>query len=342
MAVAQLTPGPHPRSLPLPRRAKPASKLSRSMQDRPKESQRKNDMRYFRFLPLLCALLLQYAFAQQKPSTASATQADSAGVAPPGTAVQNEADPLLDLPPLPKGQVSLVGGKVVGVDRVRNKVTVEAFGGKKMKFGFDERTHIYRDGRETTEVGIRKGDRVYVDAQLVGSTAFARNIRVMEKSGPADAQGQIVRYDASRGAIVLRDALSSEPATFRLSPDTVVRGKASSVSELREGALVSVTFTPDSGKEGIAREITVIARPGETFTFAGDVMHLDMRSGIIVVRNRSDGKSYEIQFDPASQGSSNLAVGSEVTVAAEFNGTGYRARNVTLAQSAGSTDSTNK
>ncbi len=311
------------------------------MQDRP-------EMRYFRLLPLVCALLLQCAFAQQNPSPASVSRANSAVAPPaspaaeqPGTPVDNEADPLLDLPPLPHGQVSLVGGKVVGIDRVRDKVTVEAFGAKKkMKFAFDERTHIYHDGRETTQLGIHKGDRVYVDAQLVGSTAFARNIRVVEKTGPADAQGQIVKYDPSDGDLVLRDSLSSEPATFRLSPDTVVHGKASSVADLREGALVSLTFAPGSGKGGVAREITVIASPGETFTFAGSIMHLDMSSGILAVQNRNDGKTYEIRFDPAGKGATNLGVGSNVTVEAEFNGTDYRARNVTLVQAEDSINST--
>ena len=40
-------------------------------------------------------------------------------------------DSLLDVPPLPKGQVSLVGGIVTGIDRVRNKLTVRVFAGKK-------------------------------------------------------------------------------------------------------------------------------------------------------------------------------------------------------------------
>jgi hypothetical protein len=245
-----------------------------------------------------------------------------------GTAVENEADPLLDLPPLPNTQVTLVGGKVTGIDRVRDKVTVQAFGGKKMKIAFDERTHIYRDGVETTQLGIRKGDRVYVDTQLVGSSVFARNIRVENKSAPADAQGQIVSYDASRGTMVLRDSLSSEPVTFRVAPSTVVSGKANSVGELREGALVKVKFAPDSAKSGVAEEITVTARPGETFTFAGRVTYLDMRSGTLAVLNQSDHKSYEIHFDPMRGNLDTLSVGSEVAINAVFDGKQYSASNL--------------
>src|SRR5512146_1605066 len=163
--------------------------------------------------------------AQQAPLTSDqAIASPSTTAAPNAKAAENEADPLMDLPPLPKDDISLVGGKVVGIDRVRNHLAVEVFGGKKMKFAFDERTHIYRDGVETTQLGIRKGDRVYVDAQLVGTTVFARNIRIGNAPIPADAQGQIEGYDPNRGVLVLRDSLSSEPVSFRVSPSTVVRG----------------------------------------------------------------------------------------------------------------------
>jgi hypothetical protein len=293
-------------------------------------------MRHFKFLALACALLLGCAFAQQNPSQSQANAAiatpASTAAATQGTAVENDADPLLDLPPLPKDKISLIGGKVTGLDRVRNKITVEAFGGKKMKLAFDERTHIYRDGVETTQLGIRKGDRVYVDTQLVGSTVFARNIRVENKMGPADAQGQIVSYDAGRGTMVLKDSLSSEPIRFRVMPNTVVSGKSSSLSQLREGALVNVSFAPDSGTSGLAQQITVTALPGETFTFTGRVMHLDMRSGTMAVQNQTDGKTYEIRFDSARADLENLVVGSIVTVNAEFDGKTYTAQNVEVKQ----------
>ena len=37
-----------------------------------------------------------------------------------------------------------------------------------MKKAYDKRTHVYRDGVETTQLGIRKGDRAYVDTMLDG------------------------------------------------------------------------------------------------------------------------------------------------------------------------------
>src|SRR5262249_51616637 len=100
----------------------------------------------------------------------------------------NIGDPLLDVPPLPKGNVTVVGGTVEKVDQIRNKMVVEPFGGgDKLKVTFDERTHIFRDGTETTQMGIHKGDRVYVDTMLDGARVFARNIRVQSQVGAADA-----------------------------------------------------------------------------------------------------------------------------------------------------------
>ena len=292
-------------------------------------------MRHLSFVLLGFALLACFAFAQQisaqdaQPASTHAVGAPSASLpAQSGSAVENEADPLLDLPPLPETTVSLVGGKVTGIDRVRNKLTVQAFHGKKMKFAFDERTHFYRDGAETTQLGIKKGDRVYVDTQLVGSTVFARNIRVNNQTGPADAQGQIEAYDPERGTMMVRDTLSSQAVVFRVTSKTSVRGKATSIAELQRGALVNVKFVPGTGDHGLAREITVTARPGEMTTFAGRVTYLDLRSGILAVQNLSDNKKYEIKFDPSNVTIGNLGVGSEVTISAVFDGSGYTARDL--------------
>src|SRR5205085_9972973 len=94
---------------------------------------------------------------------------------PEGDALNSPGDPLLDVPPLPKGKVTLVGGNVLKIDPIRNRLQVQPFGAKdKMKISFDERTRVFRDGRETTQASIRKGDRVYLDTMLVGPQVFAR------------------------------------------------------------------------------------------------------------------------------------------------------------------------
>src|SRR5438270_8602345 len=172
------------------------------------------------------------------------------------------ADLTSDLPPLPSGHITLVGGTVDHVDQVRDRISIRPYGGKKMEVYFDERTHIYRNGAPATQLGIHKGDRVYVDTQLVASKVFARNIRVETNTVSADARGQVLKYDVGSGQMTLMDDLSSQPVTFRVSPSTVVRNeKGSGDSEVRPGSLVAVKFSPGQGR-GLAPPISVIAAPG--------------------------------------------------------------------------------
>ena len=103
------------------------------------------------------------------------------------------ADPLLQPPPLPPNKSTLIGGIAKKIDRIRNKVVIAPYGSSKtITVNFDERSHIYRDSRETTILGIQKGDRVYVDSMLIGPRVFARNLRVVTTTAPAEASGQIV------------------------------------------------------------------------------------------------------------------------------------------------------
>ncbi len=300
-----------------------------------------------RFLPVLSVVLLAAALpvsaqsestpaAQPTPSAPAAQAASNDGAAPssPTAAPTIEADDLLKPPPLPPGKPSLIGGIVTKIDKVKETVVVRAFGGQNVRIFFDERTHIYRDGIETTMLGIRKGDRVYVDTLLDSRNIFAKNIRVQSEAQPADARGQIVAYDAKAGRMEMRDELSSQPVTFSVSGDTVVRhgSEKASLADLQPGSLIDVHFSPERAGRGIAREITIYATPGSEFVFAGKVTHLDMRRGILAVQNQTDNKSYEVLFDPASGHYENLGVGSEIMAKAVFDGARYTARAITVTQ----------
>src|SRR5690348_14519362 len=87
------------------------------------------------------------------PSTASTSSTTRSNATAKRNAIPmpDGHDPLLDLPALPKGSVTLLGGTVKSIDQVRDHLTVEPFGGKSEKIAFDERTHFYRDGGETTQ-----------------------------------------------------------------------------------------------------------------------------------------------------------------------------------------------
>jgi hypothetical protein len=282
-------------------------------------------MRYgwFFFAVVILALPLAEAKGQSKATTSSA----AASSAQPGA---SGYDPLLDLPPLPQGKTTLVGGTVHSIDQIRNRLSVQPFGGQTMKIFFDERTHIYRDGVPSTQLVIRKGERVYVDTMLDGAKVFARNIRVVTGKQAADARGQITRNDAASGRITVQDELSAQPVSFRVTPATVVKegSGSSTLAQLQPGSLVTVKFSPERGNHDVAQEISVIAAPGSVFTFYGRITYLNMSTRTVAVANESDKKTYDIKFTPTAVDPQMLGEGKLVLVKARFNGSGYTADNI--------------
>ncbi|ABF40281.1 hypothetical protein Acid345_1279 [Candidatus Koribacter versatilis Ellin345] len=254
------------------------------------------------------------------------------------TGVTGAPDPLLDVPPLPKGKPTLIGGVATKVDRIHSRVTVEPYGAKnKMPIYIDERSHIYRNGVETTIQSIKKGDRVYFDTMLDGANVFAKNVRVISETGAAEVRGRITSYDAARGVIQLQDALSSKPVSFRISNQTQVKAQqgTASMGDIAKGALVDVVFAPDKANRGIAKEVTLLAKPGASYTFAGVITNVNLRDGVVSVENQTDGKVYDIEFDGHSKSErSGLKIGNSVNIAATFDGENYRATNVTVTEAA--------
>jgi len=248
-------------------------------------------------------------------------------------------DPVLDPPPLPEGITTLAGGVISGVDRVRNHMTIKVFGGGKWTVAFDERTHIFRNGAETTWAALKKGERVYVDTMLDSDHhgILARNIRVGVAELPADAEGQVVEVDARRGTVDLRDRINASTVHFAIDKDTriVQGGHAGGLQDVQQGSLVHVSFAPRSANRGLAREIAIIATPGSAFTFLGKVTYLDMHRGLLAIQNATDERNYEIHFVSSQIADARkLAVGMQVKIVALFEATQYRAQAVTLTQTA--------
>ena len=242
-------------------------------------------------------------------------------------------DPLLSVPPMPKGKTTLIGGQVHTIDQIRNRMDLDSFGGGHLRVHVDESTHFYRDGVATTQLAVRKGDRVYADTMLDNTRVFARNVRVNTGVTAANASGQIERFDAKSGSLTLRDQIAARPVTFMVDQNTsLIAEKNSGVNsvtrnDLRPGALIAVKFAP-SGNRGIAREISVLALPGSVFTFVGRVTNLDMR-GLVSVDNQSDQKNYDIRFNPVqARPNKSIAVGSSVIVKATFDGRNYEAQSI--------------
>jgi hypothetical protein len=224
----------------------------------------------------------------------------------------------------------LIGGKVSKIDGVHNKLGVSIFGGGQWEMAFDERTHFYRDGVETTFGNIKKGDRVYVDTMLDGHWILARSVRVVTQTGPPDARGQVIAVDEHKMVIV--DELLTEPLQFRVTDATRVErnGQSAQLADVRPGSQIAVHFSPEKANRDVAQKIAIVAAPGEIFTFAGKVTHLDLHLGTLAVENRTDSRTYDISFDPEVGIPPNLMIGSEVTIAAAFDGHHYKANRINV------------
>jgi len=82
------------------------------------------------------------------------------------------------VPPVPKGEVSLLSGTVQSVDHVRDSLVLKAFQGRRMSLLFDERTQVSRDGSAASVDDIQPGQQASVDSTLDGTDVFARKIRI--------------------------------------------------------------------------------------------------------------------------------------------------------------------
>jgi hypothetical protein len=210
---------------------------------------------------------------------------------------------------------------------------VQVFGGGKMKIAFDTRTHIFHDGAKASVSDLRQGDRVYVETILDGSTVFARTIRLKSSTTAGESQGIITSYRADKGELEMRDSLSPQTVKIRVTPQTqiVEGGHAASSSKLAAGTLIAVKFGPRKDGGEVAREVSVLAEQGGSFTFAGRVVNVDLRLGLLVLASSVDHKTYEISLDPSMAGvDENLRPPADVTVLTRFEGNHYVARSITV------------
>src|SRR5437879_7945481 len=72
-------------------------------------------------------------------------------------------DETSDFPPLPKGTVSLIGGTVMKLDPIRDRIVLRAFGGRDVNLSFDVRTKVLRQETAVSTREIRPGTRIYAD-----------------------------------------------------------------------------------------------------------------------------------------------------------------------------------
>jgi hypothetical protein len=245
--------------------------------------------------------------------------AQEATIVPPDTL-------LPELPSMPRGKTTLIGGSLTRLDRIHDQLAIDVFGGQKMKVLFDERTHVYRDGERASQRDLQPGQKLYLDTMLDGSKIFARNIRIVTRSSLGNSQGQVLDFNAEKGILEIRDRLSPEPLKVHVAPGTqILRDGQPAAASLVPGALIALEFQPGDQKHREVRQIQILATPGSSFTFSGQITFLDVHTGVLVLVDPRDQKRYEVSFDPDRLSAAGLKEGAEVTVSASFDGAHYLA-----------------
>jgi hypothetical protein len=277
-------------------------------------------------------MLSSVAFGQSSvPAPAPAPDAIPApAVAPPSKA----------LPPDPAGPSTVIGGVLRNVDPVRDQISLRVFGGKQtMKIFYDERTQVYRNGQRISVLDLKPEENASVETALDGDNVFAVRIHMLSEQPEGECNGQVLSYDSRDGELSVNSALSPQPIRIRIPTGTPVArvGQNDFVSgqrgidDLTRGALVDIKFQPGQNGIGVASRIEVLATPGSTFVFSGNVSYLDVPGGQLVIVDPGDSQSYRFAFSAELLALvRQIHEGSHVRVAADFDGTRYRATQITI------------
>jgi len=282
------------------------------------------------FLLSLCALTFSpWGFGQSQSGFTGNPLPPSAPPSTTNSAAEPQGhDPLLDLPELPHARITLMGGRVLSMDEVMNRMVFQPFGTtQKLQVHFDTRTRFYLDGKQITEREVKQGQRIYLDTMLNGDRVFAKTMWIRTTAGSGIGRGQISAYNGERKILTVRDELSNQAVKLQLTPSTVIRkgNQLASVNDLAPGSLVTMDFGPQRE----LRAVSIVAAPGSTFAFAGRVSYVDMSQKLIAIDNRSDGKKYDVNMDAISASIlRQIREGQEVSVSTVFDGNRYEARSI--------------
>src|ERR1022692_1149889 len=258
------------------------------------------------------------------PARSHATSDDAGPQPTAGTADSLSADVK------PGGKVGLVRGVLKRLDPIHDQLLIHAFGGGDIRIAFDARTRLFNENKRTRLTSIPVGSVVSVDTVIADGKLFARVVR----TGPSSAvalNGQVVRYDAAKSLLTLRDPASPQGVSLLITPSTTVvnRGQPASPQALSPGTLVRVWFSP---APNVANNVEIVAERGNSFTFEGRVVAVDLRARVLALSNDSDQSVRELAIGSLDTTSLRLLrEGADVSIQAEFDGDRYNVRTVTVA-----------
>ncbi|HEX5432032.1 MAG TPA: hypothetical protein VFW83_08705 [Bryobacteraceae bacterium] len=247
-----------------------------------------------------------------------------------------------DLPPMPAfptGETTILGGAIRNVDPVLDRFTLDIYGERPMTIEFDERTKVFRDGVSMPLGKLGPADHASIQTALDGTHVLAESIHILSRAPRGELQGVVRSYDRQSGKLEVDSDLSPNSLKFFLPVNTPIARVGqpeftsvhSGATDLRRGSLIAISFAPDLHGRAVVQHITVMAVPGSSFLFGGNVSFLDLASGSLVLVDSRDGKSYRIYFDFSRfPSASKLHVGDNVTVDANYEGTRYVATTITV------------
>jgi hypothetical protein len=253
--------------------------------------------------------------------------------------VKSEAAPvdLADIPQLPRGKTTIFGGALRNYDPVRDQFTLDVRGQRPMRILFDERTKVFRDG---SRIGLRElGPEAHasVETTLDGDKVFAVSIHILSQQAEGQYDGRVVSYNPSTGVLTIDASASRDPLRVVISSNThfsrtgqrEFASIASGPSDLAPGSLVSIRFRAQGPDQAVASSVSVLAVPGSQFSFSGNVASVDLHSGLLVLVDPNDQKTYQISFSSAHlQECRNLHVGDHVMVTATYSRIGFMASTI--------------
>ncbi len=276
----------------------------------------------------MLTLIAVSAQAQAAPPAPSPT---SPSVTVDDSAPQSPRADGLSPAELSGNKVGLVRGIVKRTDAVHDLLVVRAFGGRDIRIAFDPRTQLLPENTQMRLTSIPAGSIVSVDTVIDNGKLFARAVRTGPSGSTAvELNGRVVRFDAGKSRLIMRDPISPENVSLRVTPSTAVvsQGRAASAQSLTDGMLVRVRLSTDPDT---ASNIEILAKRGDSFVFQGRILSLDLRSRMVALSNDTDKSVRELAVSSLDAGSLDLLrEGADVNIEAEFDGDRYNVRSVTL------------
>jgi hypothetical protein len=243
-----------------------------------------------------------------------------------------------DIPAVPSGKSTVFGGEIRELDPVRDQMTLRVYGERPMKILFDERTQVYRDGQRVSLRELKAEEHASVQTTLDGTKLFALSVHMLSNPDQGEYEGRVLSFNPANGELAVASGRSRETIKVLVQGNTslVRKAQAASTSEqanssdLTPGTLVSVAFAAAGKETPVATHVDILAVPGSQFVFSGNLTSLDVHSGMLVVVDPRDDKSYQVSFNPISfPVAQNLRVGDNVRVVTQYNGLQYVAVELT-------------